>query len=157
MRFGYHISRRQSIKAVTHFITNDSAPSFIAREDGQIISANAAAERSFDVSKGATLAAILSDRIGNPGPMLFRLQSRAAASGAAREEIVTNTGQVILGVHAIGADGFAWRVEPQSAQTAGSMPSDSRILPMLMVGRSGAIIINESCRTAIYRRSRQVT
>ena len=157
VRFGHQVAQRQSNKAVTHFISNDSAPSFITKADGQIVSCNAAAERSFGQTSGATLAATLSDRIGNPGPMLFRLQSRAAAIGSAREEIVTNSGQILLAVHAIGSDGFAWRVEPQSAQAAGSLPSDSRILPMLMVGRSGAILsMNHAARQFIGARGKSL-
>lgn len=157
LRTGHRIARQKSNKAVAHFITNDSAPSFIAKEDGQIISANAAADRAFGQTKDATLTSILAERIGNPGPMLFRLQSRAAASGAAREEIVTNSGQILLAVHAIGMDGFAWRVEPQNTQAAGSLPSDSRILPMLMVGRSGAILsMNHAARQFIGIRGKSL-
>ena len=157
LRIGHSIARSQSQKAVSHFITNDSAPSFITKNDGQIISANAAADRAFGKTADATLAAVLADRIVNPGPMLFRLQSRATASGSAREEIVTNSGQVLLAVHAIGADGFAWRVEPQNTQAAGSLPTDSRILPMLMVGRSGAILsMNHSARQFIGARGKSL-
>ena len=157
LRMGHRIAQGQSNRAVTHFITNDSAPSFITKEDGEIVSANAAAERTFGQTATSTLAAILADRIGNPGPMLFRLQSRAAANGSAREEIVTNSGQVLLAVHAIGADSFAWRVEPQNSQAAGSLPTDSRILPMLMVGRSGAILsMNHAARQFIGMRGKSL-
>lgn len=157
VRIGHHLARRQSIRSVSHFISNDSTPSFVTKEDGKIISSNAAAMRTFGQTDGSTLAGTLSDRIGNPGPMLFRLQTRAAASGSAREEIVTNSGQVLLAVHAIGSDGFAWRVEPQTTQAAGSLPSDSRILPMLMVGRSGAILsMNHAARQFIGARGKSL-
>jgi len=115
--------------------------------DGQIIFANTAADDAFGATKKNTLAAVLADRMGNPGPLLFRLQSRADVGGSAREEVVTNRGQVLLAVHAIGVDRFAWRVEPINVQTAGTLPSDTRILPMLMVGRSGAILsMNHAAR-----------
>jgi two-component system cell cycle sensor histidine kinase/response regulator CckA len=92
VRIGHHLARRQSIRSVSHFISNDSTPSFVTKEDGKIVSSNAAAMRTFGQTDGSTLAGTLSDRIGNPGPMLFRLQTRAAASGSVREEIVTNRG-----------------------------------------------------------------
>ncbi|WP_232222806.1 ATP-binding response regulator [Sulfitobacter guttiformis] len=153
LRIGHRIARGQSRKSLSLFITNDSAPSFITGADGQIASSNAAATRTFGERKDATLASVLAERISNPGPVLFRLQSRAASGGAAREEIITNSGQILLSVHAIGPDGFAWRVEPQNVQAAGSLPSDSRILPMLMVGRSGAILsMNHAARQFIGSR-----
>jgi two-component system cell cycle sensor histidine kinase/response regulator CckA len=150
LRLGHRIAQGQNSHTLTRFIANDSAPSFLASSDGQITSANASADRTFGATRQQTLAGVLSDRFGNPGPTLFRLQSRAAEHGSAREEIVTNSGQILLAVHAIGTDVFAWRVEPQNIQTAGSMPSDSRILPMLMVGRSGAILsMNHAARQFI--------
>ncbi|WP_298863335.1 ATP-binding protein [uncultured Sulfitobacter sp.] len=157
LRTGHRIARKQGQKALTHFITNDSAPSFITQNDGEISSTNAAADKAFGTTRGTTLASVLVDRISNPGPMLFRLQSRAASSGSAREEIVTNSGQLLLSVHAIGTDGFAWRVEPQNIQSSGSLPSDSRILPMLMVGRSGAILsMNHAARQFIGARGKSL-
>lgn len=92
-----------------------------------------------------------------PGPTLYRLQSRAQASGSARKKIVANSGQILLSVHSIGPQNFAWRVEPQNVQAAGSMPSDTRILPMLMVGRSGAILsMNHAARQFIGARGKSL-
>lgn len=121
------------------------------------MSVNTAAEKAFGTTVGATLAFMFGNRISNPGPMLFRLQSRAATNGSAREEIVTNSGQILLAVHAIGPERFAWRVEPQNTQSSGSLPSDSRILPMLMVGRSGAILsMNHAARQFIGARGKSL-
>lgn len=157
LRAGHRIALKQSQKALALFITNDSAPSFITRSDGEIFSANAAAEKAFGTTKGTILASVLVDRIGNPGPMLFRLQSRAAASGSAREKIVTNSGQILLSIHALDNNNFAWRIEPQNTQASGSLPSDSRILPMLMVGRSGAILsMNHAVRQFIGARGKSL-
>jgi two-component system cell cycle sensor histidine kinase/response regulator CckA len=157
LRLGQTAARGQSQKSVSRFITNDSAPSFITRADGEIVSANPAAQRAFDPGKGQTLASILADRIGNPGPILFRLQSRARTIGSAREEIVAHSGQILLSVHDIGQEYFAWRIEPQNIQAAGSLPSDSRILPMLMVGRSGAILsMNHAARQFIGARGKSL-
>tara|TARA_B110000977_G_scaffold157711_1_gene200874 strand:- start:89 stop:661 length:573 start_codon:yes stop_codon:yes gene_type:complete len=125
LRAGHRIALKQSQKALALFITNDSAPSFITRSDGEIFSANAAAEKAFGTTKGTTLASALVDRIGNPGPMLFRLQSRAAASGSAREEIVTNSDQILLSIHALDNNNFDWRIEPQNTQASGVIAASS--------------------------------
>ncbi|WP_299416996.1 ATP-binding protein [uncultured Sulfitobacter sp.] len=157
LRVGHGLAAGQSHRSVAHFITNDAAPSFVTAVDGQITSANPAAERTFGQTQNSTLAAVLSERISNPGAILFRLQSRAETTGAAREEIVTNSGQLLLSVHAIGAGSFAWRVEPQNSQAAGSLPSDNRILPMIMVGRSGAILsMNHAARQFLGARGKSL-
>ena len=77
LRLGYSIAQTKSEKSLARFITNDGAPSFITHNDGQIASSNDAAKRAFGDMEKRTLAAILADRMGNPGPTLFRLQSRA--------------------------------------------------------------------------------
>jgi two-component system cell cycle sensor histidine kinase/response regulator CckA len=158
LRVGHQMAQERSHHSVAHFVTNDSAPSFIARQDGQITFANPAADRIFGVTKDRTMASVLADRLGNPGSVLFRLQSRAENSGAAREEIVTHSGQILLAVHAIGTDGFAWRVEPQNNQAAAAgTTGDTRILPMLMVGRSGAILsMNHAARQFVGMRSKSL-
>lgn len=157
LRLGHSAAQGQSRKSVSRFIANDSAPSFITLEDGSIVSANPAASRAFDLSSAQTLASVLSDRMGNPGPILFRLQSRAMTTGSAREEIVGHSGQILLSVHDIGQGSFAWRVEPQNVQAAGNLPSDSRILPMMMVGRSGAILsMNHAARQFIGARGKSL-
>ncbi len=157
MRTGHSIAREQSQKSVSHFISNDGAPSFIVESDGEIVSANPAAERVFGQTAEKTLSSVLAERIANPNAILFRLQSRAEIGGSAREEIVTNSGQLLLAVHAIGKGCFAWRVEPQNVQNTGALPSDSRILPMMMVGRSGAILsMNHAARQFIGARCKSL-
>jgi two-component system cell cycle sensor histidine kinase/response regulator CckA len=92
LRTGHRAARSQSRRAFADVIVNDGTPSFIATEDGQITFANLSADQTFGEMTGQTLASVLQDRVGNPGPVLFRLQSRAQAQGAAREEIVTQSG-----------------------------------------------------------------
>lgn len=157
LRGGHRLARDEHQNAVARFILNDSAPSLITQQDGQVVSANAAAERAFGMTVGKTLAVVLQERMGHLGPILFRLQSRAAAIGSAREEIVMHSNQVLLAVHDIGPNGFAWRIEPVNLQGAGALPSDSRILPMLMVGRSGAILsMNHAARQFVGARGKSL-
>lgn len=77
---------------VTAFIAKDSTPSFIATRDGEIISQNLAAETAFTATQEATLAGVLKDHFANPVGILYRLQSRATATGSAREEAVAQCG-----------------------------------------------------------------
>lgn len=157
LRAGHNLARAQSRQSVAHFVSNDISPSFITRLDGEISFSNPAADRAFGTAKGRTLASVLADRVGNPSAILFRLQSRAQTSGAAREEIVTNSGQILLAVHVIGEDSYAWRVEPQSVQGAGNLTPETWVLPMLMVGRNGAILsMNHAARHFIGLRSKSL-
>ncbi|MCX7565427.1 ATP-binding protein [Sulfitobacter sp. F26169L] len=157
MRTGYQIAGIRAQKSLLQFISNDSAPSFVTHSDGEILCANPAAATVFGKSESETIAAILADRMVNPSAILFRLQSRAMVNGAAREEIFTNSGQLLLAVHRVAQDRFIWRIEPQNVQSAGNLPSDSRILPMIMVGRSGAILsMNHAARKFIGVRGKSL-
>ncbi|MEQ6248011.1 ATP-binding protein [Sulfitobacter sp. HNIBRBA3233] len=138
------------------FIEADSTPTILALGDGAITHANPAARGAFGASRDQTVARVLSDRIANPGPVLFRLQSRAEAVGSAREELVTASGTLMICVHRV-ADSFAWRIETHNAQPTGQLPTDNRILPMIMVGRSGAILsMNHAARQFVGARSKSL-
>jgi len=153
LKIGHQIGRLRGRRAFSDVIMNDGAPSFIAAEDGQITFSNQSANRAFGEITGQTIASALQDRVGNPGPVLFRLQSRAQAQGHAREEIVTQSGQLSLAVHRVGNEFFVWRIEPVDMQAPGKLPSDTRILPMLMVGRGGAILsMNHAARQFVGMR-----
>lgn len=157
LRIGHRLAQGQTAQSQTDFMANDSVPGFITVEDGSIVSANPAAQRQFSNVARKTLAAVLAERLGNPGPILFRLQSRAKSLGAAKEEIVTNSGQLVLSVHTVGTNTYIWRVETQNAQAGGNLPADSRVLPMLMVGRSGAILsMNHAARQFVGARGKSL-
>ncbi|NUH64207.1 response regulator [Sulfitobacter sp. S0837] len=133
---------------VADFIAKDSTPSFITTGDGEIISQNQSAAAAFDTSESATLAAALKDHFANPVGILYRLQSRATASGSAREEVITRRGTVRLSVHELSADCFVWRIELVSAREAPRAAQEGLSLPMLMAGRSGAILfMNDAARS----------
>ncbi len=157
LQLGQRAARAQSHHTAAQFIANDSAPGFIVTADGQITFANPAAFGQFGDTVVSTLAKVLCAHIANPGPILFRLQSRAEGAGCAREEIVTSSGQIILAVHDIGQDGFAWRVEPMNTQQTGAPQGETRILPMIMIGRSGAILsMNHAARQFVGARCKSI-
>jgi two-component system, cell cycle sensor histidine kinase and response regulator CckA len=74
----------------------DAAPCFTTDDIGQVGYQNAAAVERFGVKDGKTLVATLQDHFANPSAVLFRLQSRAANLGTAREDVVTRRGHTRL-------------------------------------------------------------
>ena len=140
-------ARRMATDLLTGFIAKDSAPSFVADADGVIHAINAAAETRFaDVDK-ETLSATLRSVLANPSAVLYRLQSRAIEEGAAREDVVTRRGHVRLAVHQMTGGSFLWRVEDIVERTASSRSSESIPIPMMTVGRTGAVLfMNEAAR-----------
>lgn len=136
--------------SIADFIAKDSTPSFITTGEGEIISRNAAADRMFDTPPEQTLAGTLKDRFANPVGILYRLQSRAAATGSAREEVITRKGTVRLGVYELSPDRFVWRIELVPAREAPRAGQEGLSLPMFMVGRSGAILfMNDAARRLV--------
>lgn len=132
---------------ISDFIAKDSTPSFVVSRDGQIKTRNQAAQTRFKGSETTTLAAALGDSFANPTGIIYRLQSRAEATGAAREDIVTRSGHIRLCVHELSSDSFVWRVEPMAERQPARAAQEGLSLPMLMVGRSGAILfMNDAAR-----------
>ena len=93
--------------------------------------AGATAARSrFAVAEGSTLIAALSDHFASPSSVLFRLQSRAANQGAAREDVVTRKGHLRLSVHRL-ENRFLWRLEEFVDRITTGRGAESLSLPML--------------------------
>lgn len=138
---------------VEGFIENDAAASFVADADGAIHARNAAADALFPDTASDTLDGTLRGIFSNPSAVIYRLQNRAQAEGAAREDLVTQRGHVRLAVHRMGRQGFLWRVEdlserPHGAQGPGALP-----LPLVSLGRSGAVLfMNEAARDMVGQR-----
>lgn len=142
-----------SLDVLVSFIDNDAIPSFVANADGVIERANASAQKQFEISDARTMAATLNKTFANPGGILFRLQSRAAATGNAQEDIVTKSGHIRLSVHQTGADSFVWRVQQISDRTQPRATQEGQVLPVVMVGRSNAILfMNDAARRLVGTR-----
>ncbi|MEP6370543.1 MAG: ATP-binding protein [Lentilitoribacter sp.] len=89
----------------------------------------------------------------NPGGIIFRLRSNAEAEGSAREDLVTRQGHVRVAVHQMGNDAMLWRLEAVAAGTDTRTGSDGPALPMVMVGRSNAVLfMNDSARALVGER-----
>ncbi|MRU16927.1 response regulator [Roseovarius sp. A21] len=133
----------------------DIAPLMVAGGDGRILYANEAACDAYDCNGEVTLAGVLRATLANPGPILFRLGTRAQAKGVANEDILTQRGLLRMHVHQAGPDRFLWRIETASEQPrggAGDVP-----LPMLTVGRNDAILfMNSAARALVGERAKSL-
>ncbi|THD74951.1 response regulator [Thalassobius vesicularis] len=149
--------RRQRMlrRTASTFLANDPALCFVTDDLGQIQFANEPAQARLHPDDGATMAAALRDILANPGTSLARLQIRAEAVGGAMEEVVTRRGLVRLVVTALGRESFAWRVE--ELPEARTRPTTATQVPMLTVGRSGAILsMNDAARSFVGSRARSL-
>ncbi len=71
-------------EAIIALLTHDADVAYLTDSDGDILYANPVAQERFgDISDGH-LASAFSRILANPEAVLFRLQNRAAATGAAR-------------------------------------------------------------------------
>lgn len=139
--------------AIIDFIAQDATPSFITHADGRIRRTNRAAGRQFELENVSTLAGALKNNFANPSGVLFRLQSRASATGAAQEDVFTRDGHTRLSVHSVGEDTFVWRIEQVAERAERRATNEGLQLPMLMVGRADAVLfMNESARALVGNR-----
>jgi two-component system cell cycle sensor histidine kinase/response regulator CckA len=152
-----HHSRGQATmqRHLAEFIARDAAPSFTTDGDGSIGFQNHAAMERFGARGGQTLTRALSEVFANPAAVLFRLQEKAAALGAAHEDLVTRHGHARLAVHRVGTDGFLWRLEEMAERPRGARGGDSLSLPMLTASKNDTILfMNEAMRRLVGERVR---
>ncbi|PQO23295.1 hybrid sensor histidine kinase/response regulator [Rhodobacteraceae bacterium WD3A24] len=155
---GRHARTRARLQEnIAAFVTHDAAPSFTTDADGQIDYQNRAAQKRFGACSGQTLLNALGDLFASPSAVLYRLQSRAAAVGAAREDVVTRSGHVRLAVHRIDGGGFLWRLEEMMDRSATGRGAETLSLPMLTASRKGTILfMNEALRQVLGGRVRRL-
>jgi two-component system cell cycle sensor histidine kinase/response regulator CckA len=147
--------RTQMAASISAFIVNDASPSFTTDSEGEIGYQNRAALERFGSRGGRTLTRALGEIFANPGAMLTRLQSKAAALGAAREDFVTRRGHVRLSVHQVEGGGFLWRLEDMAERPVGGRGAESISLPMLTASKTGTILfMNEALRRLVGERVR---
>jgi two-component system cell cycle sensor histidine kinase/response regulator CckA len=138
-------------------IGQDATPCFTTDSVGQIGFQNKSAQDRFGRRDGATLVAVLSDHFASPASVLYRLQSRAANMGAAREDVVTRRGHTRLSVHRISARRFIWRLEEFLDRSAAGRGAETLSLPMLVANKSGVVLFtNESMRRLLGERPKRL-
>jgi len=152
----FMLRQRSQINAmISAFIAHDASPSFTTDAEGEIRYQNRAAVERFGSRGGQTLTRALGEIFANPGSVLKRLQSKAMALGAAREDLVTRRGHVRLSVHQVEGEGFLWRLEDMAERPVGGRGAETISLPMLAASKSGAILfMNESLRRLVGERVR---
>jgi two-component system cell cycle sensor histidine kinase/response regulator CckA len=138
-------------------VGQDATPCFTTNDLGQIGFQNQAARDRFRADGGATLVATLGDHFASPASVLFRLQSRAANLGAAREDVVTRRGHMRLSVHRIAPRRFLWRVEEFADRGASGRGAESLSLPMLVANKAGVVLFsNEAMRRLVGQRPKRL-
>lgn len=154
-----YLRQRLLSEAVPLLVSNDLNPAFLTDADGVITYANEAANDRFVETSDNSLGARLATVIANPDAVLYRLQSRAITMASAREDIVTRAGQYRLSVARVGPMMFLWRFDDLAeASQKTERASASLSLPMMTVGKSGAILfLNDAFRRLLERRPRSVT
>ena len=150
-------SRLRLEEQISIFIAHDAAPSFTTDLDGEIGFQNRAALDRFGARGGQTLTRALGEVFASPASVLARLQSKAAALGAAREDLVTRRGHARLSVHQIGAEGFLWRLEDMVERPASGRGLEGISLPMLTASKTGTVLfMNEALRRLVGERVRTI-
>lgn len=151
------LSDRRLMGRLGALVGADAAPCFTTDEIGAIGYANEAARDRFRTAEGATLASALGDHFANPAAVLFRLQSRAANLGAAREDVVTRRGHMRLSVHRIAPRQFLWRIEEFVERAASGRGGGGVSLPMLVANKAGVVLFsNEAMRRLAGERPRRL-
>lgn len=149
-----HVARNRLNMALAEFVANDAAPSFTTDLNGVIGYENRAAIERFGGRGGQTLLHALEEVFAAPGATLSRLQSRALAKGAAREDVVMRHGHMRLSVHLIGESGFLWRLEDM-AERGGAFDGDAISLPMVTLSKNNTVLfLNEPMRRLIGHREK---
>ncbi|MFZ3583479.1 ATP-binding protein [Loktanella sp. DJP18] len=146
-------------EAIIALLSHDADVAYLTDGDGDIRYANPVAlERFGDIADGH-LASAFSRILANPEAVLFRLQNRALATGAAREDIITRSGQFRMSLVQLGDDTQLWRLDDlgKGSRNLGRA-ADQLTLPMLTAGPTDAILyLNEAFRKILGSRPKSLT
>ena len=146
------MSGGRTLAVLRDVIEHDGVPCVVAGADGTVLAMNTTAARDLGSDGTGTLAALLQSNIANPGAVLYRLESRAEASGFAQEDLVTRQGHVRVGVTRVSEDRYLWRVEKSADMV--SRRGDPVPLPMITVGRNDAVLfMNQAARDLVGQRA----
>lgn len=152
--------RRREARTAQHLtglVGEDAAPCFSTDEMGQILFRNGAATARFGDDPATTLVGLLHEQFASPSAVLFRLQSRAANLGAAREDVVTRRGHLRLSVHRIAPDRFLWRLEEFQDRSPAGRGAEALSLPMVVANKTGVILFsNEAMRRILGERPKRL-
>lgn len=138
-------------------VGEDAAPCFSTDDLGQILFRNAAAMARFGDNAAETLVGTLHEHFASPSAVMFRLQARAASTGAAREDVVTRRGHMRLSVHRLATDRFLWRIEEFQDRSPTGRGAETLSLPMVVANRAGVVLFsNEAMRRLLGERPKRL-
>ncbi len=157
LRLRARLAEMRTLTAAGHMrdlLESDGVPSYFATADGDILYRNIAAQE--ESAQERHLADALSDHFASPEVVLFRLQSRAASDGFAREVISTRRGQIRISVNEVGENLFVWRVD-LDASSSGNRTQVAVPFPMITATSSGTILFsNDAFRRQIGTKVRHL-
>ncbi len=135
----------------------DATPCFTSDAYGQIGNQNAAATARFGAATGGTLISVLKDHFAAPSAVLYRLQTRASHSGAAREDVATRRGHLRLSVHRLTEARFLWRLEEFQDRAVAGRGAETLSLPMLTANKAGVVLFtNDAMRRLLGGRPKRL-
>lgn len=155
----WQAKRRQAseVMQIARLVEQDAAPCFATDVEGAVLYRNTAARSRFGEGGVDSLAAALGDHFVSPGALLYRLQSRARATGASREDVVTRRGHTRLSVHRLDETRFLWRLEEMLERATPGRGAETLSLPMLVANKAGVVLfMNEAMRRLLGSRVRQL-
>ncbi len=150
------VTDRARLQLMT-MVAHDAAPTFCTDTDGQIDFQNKSAQDRFGAAGGQSVIRAMGSLFANPSAVMFRLQSKAASVGAAREDVVTQRGHARLSVHRIGPQHFLWRLEEMLERNGPARGAEGLSLPMLIASKTGTILfMNEALRRMLGGRPKSL-
>ncbi|MFV2052903.1 ATP-binding protein [Aliiroseovarius sp. YM-037] len=150
LKLGQRKKHGRLTKQIAALTELDKASCFVTDRDGEIVYQNTTAADRFSDCKAFSLAHVFRDLFANPSAVLFRLQNKAQAVGAAQEDVVTRRGHTRLSVHRIAEDAFYWRIDDFGQRSAKSRGAEGVSLPMLTASKSGTVLfMNEAMRKVL--------
>lgn len=142
--------RRTRLDAISEFVDRDSSPTLATDAEGCVVYQNKASIERFGDADGGTLTARLGTSFASPAALISRLQTKAQAIGAAREDVVTRRGHIRLSVHRVLDDSYLWRLEDIADRNGVGRGADGISVPMLTVSKTGTVLfMNEALRRLI--------
>ncbi|WP_236016428.1 hybrid sensor histidine kinase/response regulator [Salipiger abyssi] len=143
--------------AIVRFSQDVPTPIFATDADETVIFANAAACDRFGEAEQRPLAAVLNASIASAEGVMHRLKLAARDSGTAREDVATHAGRFRLSLHLGFGARAIWRVDPRAGPGLSESSEAEEELPLLTLGRSGAVLyMNGRARAVLGRRVKRI-
>jgi two-component system, cell cycle sensor histidine kinase and response regulator CckA len=144
-------------RQLSALIGADATPCFSTDANGRIGFQNIAAQARFSANIGSTLVTALRDHFAAPSVVLYRLQSKASFSAAAREDVVTRRGHMRLSVHQLNINRYLWRLEEFQDRASSGRGAETLSLPMLTANKAGVVLFtNEAMRRLLGGRPKRL-